>query len=68
MLPYAKGVGAKTDDFDEQGEQPEMDYKRLLGLVKESGFSGYIGVEYEGFNQPEDEGIRNTIKLLKRYL
>jgi len=68
MLPYAKGVSAKTYDFDEQGEQPKMDYKRLLGLVKESGFSGYIGVEYEGFNQPEDEGIRNTIKLLKRYL
>lgn len=68
LLPYAKGVSAKTYDFDANGEQPKMDYKRLIDLVKQSGFSGYIGVEYEGFNQPEDEGIRNTIKLLKRYL
>ena len=68
LLPYAKGVSAKTYDFDTNGEQPKMDYKRLIDLVKQSGFSGYIGVEYEGFNQPEDEGIRNTIKLLKRYL
>jgi len=68
MLPYAKGVSAKTYDFDSAGEQPKMDYKKLIGMVKDSGFSGYIGIEYEGFNQPEDEGIRNTIKLLKRYL
>ena len=68
ILPYAMGVSAKTYDFDANGEQPMMDYKRLIGLVKQSGFSGYIGVEYEGFNQPEDEGIKNTIKLLKRYL
>lgn len=68
LLPFAKGVSAKTYDFDANGEQPHMDYKRLIRLVKHSGFSGYIGVEYEGFNQPEDEGIRNTITLLKRYL
>lgn len=68
LLPYAKGVSAKTYDFDANGEQAKMDYKRLMGLVRQSGFSGYIGVEYEGFSQPEDEGIRNTIKLLKRYL
>src|SRR5690606_26267518 len=68
LLPYAKGVSAKTYDFDANGEQPKMDYKRLIGLVKQSGFNGYIGIEYEGFNQPEDEGIKNTIKLLKKYL
>lgn len=68
LLPFAKGVSAKAYDFDANGEQPKMDYKRLIGLVKQSGFIGYIGVEYEGFNQPEEEGIRNTIKLLKRYL
>lgn len=68
LLPYAKGVSAKTYDFDANGEQPKMDYKRLIGLVKQSGFNGYIGIEYEGCNQPEDEGIKNTIKLLKKYL
>jgi sugar phosphate isomerase/epimerase len=68
LLPYAKGVSAKTYDFDRNGEQPLMDYKRLIGIVKASGFKGYIGIEYEGINQPEDEGVRNTQKLLKKYL
>ena len=68
LLPYAKGVSAKTYDFDSKGEQPLMDYKRLIDIVKASGFKGFIGIEYEGINQPEDEGVRNTQKLLKKYL
>ncbi|HEX8060917.1 MAG TPA: sugar phosphate isomerase/epimerase family protein [Cyclobacteriaceae bacterium] len=66
MLPYAKSVSAKAYDFNENGEQPLMDYKRLLALVKASGFDGYIGVEFEGNTQPEDSGIRNTIALIRR--
>lgn len=68
VLPYAKGVSAKTYDFDSNGEQPKMDYKRLIGLVKDSGFKGYIGIEFEGNNQTEDEGIRKTKLLLEKYL
>jgi sugar phosphate isomerase/epimerase len=68
LLPYAKGVSAKTYDFDSGGEQPLLDYKRLLGIVKDSGFRGYIGIEYEGFKQAEDEGVRKTQSLLNKYL
>jgi hypothetical protein len=68
LLPFAKGVSAKTYDFDSNGEQPLLDYKRLIDIVKVSGFKGYIGIEYEGFNQPEEEGVRNTQILLKKYL
>ena len=68
MLPFAKGVSAKTYDFDDKGEQPLLDYKRLIGIVKDSGFKGYIGIEFEGDNQPEDEGVRKTKILLERYL
>jgi sugar phosphate isomerase/epimerase len=68
MLPFAKGVSAKTYDFDSNGEQPKMDYKRLIDIVKASGFKGYIGVEFEGENQPEEEGIRKTKLLIEKYL
>ena len=68
MLPFAKGVSAKTYDFDENGEQPLLDYKRLIGIVKTSGFKGYIGIEYEGNKQSEEEGVRLTKELLQRYL
>lgn len=68
LMPYAKGVSAKTYDFDAAGEQPLMDYKRLIGLVKAAGYRGYIGIEFEGNTQPEDEGIRKTKALLEKYL
>jgi sugar phosphate isomerase/epimerase len=68
MLPFAKGVSAKTYDFDSNGEQPKMDYKSLLDIVKASGFKGYIGIEFEGNTQPEEEGIRRTKALLEKYL
>ncbi len=68
LLPFAKGISAKSYDFDANGEQPLMDYKRLIGLVKASGYKGYIGIEFEGNTQPEDEGIRKTRALLERYL
>jgi len=68
MLPFAKGVSAKTYDFDSNGAQPKMDYKRLIDIVKTSGFKGYIGVEFEGNTQPEEEGIRKTKLLIEKYL
>jgi sugar phosphate isomerase/epimerase len=68
MLPFAKGVSAKTYDFDASGEQPLMDYKKLMDIVKAAGFKGYIGIEFEGSTQPEEEGIRKTKLLLEKYL
>ncbi len=68
LLPFAKGVSAKTYDFDDAGNQPKLDYKRLLEIVKSSGFTGYIGLEFEGNTQPEEEGIRKTKVLVERYL
>ncbi len=68
LLKYAKGVSAKTYDFDANGEQPLLDYKRLIGIVKASGFKGYMGLEFEGNNTPEDEGLRKTQALVRKYL
>ncbi len=68
MMKYAKGVSAKTYDFDNNGEQPLLDYKRLIGIVKDSGFKGFIGIEFEGFNQTEDEGVRKSMTLVRKYL
>jgi sugar phosphate isomerase/epimerase len=68
MLPFAKCVSAKTYDFDRNADQPLMDYKRLIGLVKESAFKGYIGIEFEGNKGDEEEGIRKTKALIEKYL
>lgn len=66
MMPYAKGVSAKTFDFDAEGNCIETDYPKMLSIIKASGFNGYMGIEYEGDKLPAEEGIKRTIALLKR--
>ena len=66
MMPYAKGVSAKANDFDENGNCVETDYTKMLQVVKDAGYTGYIGIEYEGNNLSEEEGIRATKSLLER--
>ncbi|MBR9998990.1 MAG: sugar phosphate isomerase/epimerase [Cyclobacteriaceae bacterium] len=63
LMPYAKGVSAKSYDFDENGHEKTMDYFKLLGIVKEAGYTGHVGIEFEG-SMPEDKGIMATKKLL----
>lgn len=66
LMPFAKGVSAKTYDFDAQGNCIETDYPKMLGIVRKAGFRGIAGIEYEGSNLSEDEGIRATKALLER--
>lgn len=67
MMPFAKGVSAKTNVFDEHGNEVNIDYEKMLKIVKRAGYTGYIGVEYEGPNDDEDQGIRLTKELLIKY-
>jgi sugar phosphate isomerase/epimerase len=64
LMPLAKGVSAKSHDFDENGNETTKDYYRLLRIVKDAGFRGYIGIEYEGSRLSEDDGIMATRNLL----
>lgn len=66
LMPFAKGVSAKAHDFDAQGNCVETDYNRMLKIVKDAGFKGYIGIEYEGDKHSPEEGIRKTKALLER--
>lgn len=64
LMPYAKAVSAKSHDFDADGNETEIDYVRMLKIVKDHGYTGYIGVEYEGSELGEEEGIIATRDLL----
>ncbi|HLR00107.1 MAG TPA: sugar phosphate isomerase/epimerase family protein [Sphingobacterium sp.] len=68
LMPYAKGVSAKTNVFDEQGNEREIDYARMMDIVKKAGYKGYVGIEYEGSELSEVEGVKVTKKLLERFL
>lgn len=66
LMAYAKGVSAKSYDFDEKGDVIETDYAKILKIVKDSGFKGIIGIEYEGSRLSEIEGIKATKQALER--
>ncbi|MCA9177951.1 MAG: sugar phosphate isomerase/epimerase [Planctomycetales bacterium] len=65
-MPYAKAVSAKSHDFDDQGNETHTDYKKMMKIVLDAGYHGYVGIEYEGSKAPEPEGIMLTKKLLER--
>ncbi|MEP2057010.1 MAG: sugar phosphate isomerase/epimerase family protein [Maribacter litoralis] len=75
LMPYAKGVSAKTHKFDAKGNETEMDFKRIFNIIEKSGFDGIIGIEYEGGLMhlqgmegyvSNEEGIMATKKLIQR--
>jgi|TARA_B110000914_G_C15451052_1_gene440928 L-ribulose-5-phosphate 3-epimerase len=66
LMPFAKGVSAKSHDFDDKGEETKTDFKKALGIVLKHKYHGYVGVEYEGGKLSEDDGIKATKKLLEK--
>jgi hypothetical protein len=64
LMPRAFAVSAKSHDFDAQGNETHTDYLRMLKLVKSAGYTGFIGVEYEGEVLSEIDGILATKNLL----
>jgi sugar phosphate isomerase/epimerase len=57
---------SKTNDFDESGQEANLDYEELIRIVLDSGYRGWIGIEYEGARLSEPDGIRLTKALLER--
>ena len=66
LMPYAKAVSAKSHAFDADGNETRTDYRKMMKIVVEAGYSGYVGIEYEGRKLSEDEGIKKTKALLER--
>lgn len=64
MMPKAFAVSAKSNDFDENGDEKTIDYMKMMKIVKSFGYTGYVGVEYEGNRLSEKEGIKATRDLL----
>ena len=65
LMPWARAVSAKSHGFDANGEETSTDYRKMLEIVQDAGYRGWIGVEYEGDAHSEEEGIWLTIRLLE---
>lgn len=66
LMPYAKGVSAKSYDFGPDGNETALDFARILKIVTDAGYDGWVGIEYEGGRLGEPEGIRATKALLEK--
>jgi sugar phosphate isomerase/epimerase len=76
LMPYAKGVHAKTHTFDADGNDTETDFNKMFSIIKKSGFNGWVSIEYEGglfkMYAPEskylddDAGVLATKKLVEK--
>ncbi len=66
LMPFAKALSAKSHDFDEAGNETHTDYRRMMKIVLDAGYRGYVGIEYEGDKLSELDGITATKRLLER--
>ncbi len=66
LMPFAKGVSAKSHAFDAEGNETKSDYFRMMKIVADAGYRGYVGVEWEGGKPGTTEGILLTKALIER--
>jgi sugar phosphate isomerase/epimerase len=66
MMPYAKAVSAKCYDFDAAGDETSIDFRRMMRIVADAGYTGNVGIEYEGARLSERDGILACKALLER--
>ena len=68
MMPWAKILCAKSKSFDNNGDEENVDYRKMLKIAKAAGFRGYIGIEFEGHGVDPVEGINATKKLIQKVM
>jgi sugar phosphate isomerase/epimerase len=66
LMPFARAVSAKSHEFDERGNEVHTDYRRMMRIVLDAGYRGWVGIEYEGEKLSEVEGVLATRRLLER--
>jgi L-ribulose-5-phosphate 3-epimerase len=66
LMQYAKSVSAKSYEFDGNGDETRINYYRMMKIVLDAGYHGFVGVEYEGGKLSENEGVIATKRLLEK--
>ena len=66
LMPFAKGVSAKSYGFDDKGNETTIDYRRMMKIVLAAGYKGYVGIEFEGKEMSKIDGVKATKALLEK--
>ncbi|MDA7932815.1 sugar phosphate isomerase/epimerase [bacterium] len=68
MMPWAKILCAKAKSFDDNGDEENIDFRKMLKIAKAAGFRGYIGIEFEGHGIDPVVGINSTKQLIQKVM
>ena len=79
LLPFARGISAKSISFDKNGDEENTDFERMINLIRSASFEGYIAIEYEGGfmstlvknsskNLSNIAGVHATKKLIEKFI
>lgn len=66
LMPFAKAVSAKSHEFDKEGNEIHTNYRKMMQIVVDAGYRGYVGIEFEDDKHTKFEGVRLTKVLLER--
>jgi sugar phosphate isomerase/epimerase len=58
---------AKAYIFNEDHDEPNIDFGKILGILKDRGFDGWLSIEFEGPSDG-DSGVQKTIELIQKYI
>lgn len=67
LMPYAKGVSAKSMGFDNEGKDTTIDFHKMMQIVAAFEFEGYVGIEWGGGygrKMDPEEAVKATKALL----
>lgn len=67
LAPYAVNVQLKTEIQRAGQKKEDADLKRLVDMIKASGYRGYVALEYEAAEEPK-EAIPRHIATLKKLI
>lgn len=65
LMPFTRWVSTKTYAFDSTGYELALNYPRIIEIIRDAGYSGYLSIEYEGDGDPT-EGVRKSVEMLRR--
>ncbi|MEM7700144.1 MAG: TIM barrel protein [Verrucomicrobiota bacterium] len=68
MLPHSRAISCKMHSFDESGNQPDFDYPRLVKMISDSDYSGYLAIEWEGKKLEPVPGVKASRAIIERSL
>jgi hypothetical protein len=67
VMPSSKGVCAVSKSTEDSRELHEKRFREMLEIVSNSGYRGYLSLEYQG-NQAGWDGIRSMRQVVKTFL